>query len=125
MKTLSGMEITYEHSFNVLESLKKSFHDGDEFVNVIEYCEDLISDYRLNNYPNIETSADNHITFNYEDYDNAEAMCDHLVIKIKNYGFNYDDKVLSYFYIKGEETHSKGDASWNEVLDVIRKWNIK
>ena len=123
MKTLNGTEITYEHSLNALESLKNTHSDGDEFVNIINYCEDLISDDRLHNYPNIEISADKHITFNYEDYDDIKYLCNHLVIKIKYYGFDFDDKVLSYFCIKGEETHSKENVSWNEVLDVINKWH--
>ena len=123
MKTLRGMEITYEHSLSVLESFKESISDGNEFSIVIEYCEDLIDDYRLDYYPTIEKSSDNRITFNYEDYEDSEHICDHLFIKINTYGFNYDDKVLSYFCIKGEETHSKENVSWNEIVSVIDNWH--
>lgn len=123
MKTINGIEITYEHSFNALESIKKSFHEGEEILTIIDYCQDLLADSRLSTYPDIQISA-NTILFNYENYEDISDVS-HLVIKINTYGFNDDDKILSYFYINGEHTQSNATASWEEALDVIRSWNTK
>jgi len=123
MKTINGIEITYEHSFDALESIKKSYHEGEEILTMIDYCQDLLADARLVAYPDIQMSA-NSVLFNYEDYDN-DSDCSHLVIKINTYGFNYDDKILSYLCIKGEKTQSNQEASWNEIVDIIQSWNSK
>jgi len=122
MKKLDGTDITYESSFQALESIKNSFHEGEEIITIIEFCQDMLSDPRLNVYPSIEVSQHNAIIFNYENYEN-DFLCNHLVIKINDYGFNFDDKVLSYFCIKGVETQSNARISWNEVVHIIRGWN--
>jgi len=115
------MEITYEHSFNLLESMKSDFDEGEEIITIIDFCEDLLSDSRLTGYPLIEINQHNSVIFNYENYD-KKSLCNHLVIKIKSYGFGYDDKILSYFCINGNETSSAHQVSWNEIVGVINKW---
>lgn len=113
-----GMEengITYDYCFNVLESLKDSYHEGEEMITMIDFCHELISHPKLKVYPYIEIHQHT-ILFNYENSMN------HLVIKIESYGFNYDDKILSYFWVKGEQTQTNDAASWNQVLDVIWNW---
>lgn len=123
MNTLNGMEITYEHSFALLEAIKESFHEGDEIISLFDYCEQLLSDSRLDVYPDIELSGCNVVIFNYENYDDELPSYNHLVIKIKTYGLDYDDKILSYYYIKDDITDSNKNVSWNEVLKIIEKWH--
>lgn len=115
------MEITYERSFDLLESMKSAFHEGEEIITMIEYCQDLLADTRLTAYPSIEIHQHNSVIFNYENYDD-KSLCNHLVIKIGTYGIGYDDKILSYFCITGNDTSSAEHVSWNEVIDIIDKW---
>lgn len=121
MKTLNDKNITYEDSLNSLESIKKLYHEGEEMVTILDYCGDLLSDCRLKEYPSIEIDRRNSIIFNYENF-KGDFVCNHLVIKITTYGFDYDDKILSYFCINGNETSSKENVSWNEIIDIIGKW---
>lgn len=122
MKTLNGTEITYDHVFNLLEAMKDSFHAGDEIISLLDYCKDLLSDSRLNIYPDIELHNCNKITFNYENYNDILGLYNHLVITINTYGINYNDKILSYYYIKGNNTNSDNNISWNDVLKIIKDW---
>lgn len=122
MKTLNGIEITHEHSFNLLEGIKDSFHDGDEILSLIDYCEELLADERLDVYPDIEMNGNNIVTFNYENYSD-DLICNHLLIKVNTYGVCYTDKVLSYYYIKDDDIFCKEKVSWNVVLEVIKRWH--
>ncbi len=122
MKTLNGMEITYEHSFNLLEGMKEYFHEGDEILSLIDYCEELLADCRLNVYPDIEMSGSDVVTFNYENY-NDNLICNHLLIKINTYSVGYADNILSYYYIKDDDIFCKEKVSWDTVLTIIKKWH--
>lgn len=121
MKTINNKEITYKTSLNLLESMKTSYNEGEEILTMIDYCEDLLSDDRLKIYPSIEISRRNAVIFNYENF-NGDFQCNHLVIKINTYGFDYDDKILSYFCINGSDTSSKENVSWNEIIHIIDGW---
>lgn len=122
MKTLDGVEITYEMSYNLLESLRPLFRDGAIELNTISYCQDIISDCRLDYYPDIELLRNNSIRFIYDDYSNSKVN-DHLSIYIKSYGFDYEDRVLSYYYIKGDKTESKMNMSWNDAVGIVNLWH--
>ena len=99
MNTLNGMEITYEHSFELLEAIKESFHEGDEIISLFDYCELLLSDDRLDVYPDIEVSGGNAVIFNYENYDEESPSYNHLVIKLETYGLDCDDEILGRYRI--------------------------
>ena len=118
MKTMGGIEITYEMTYNLLESLKPRFRDGSTVLNTISYCQDVLSDGRLNYYPDVELLRNNSILFDYE-----LDSTNHLALRIDSYGFDYEDNVISYFYIKGDKTESKSNVSWNDVVDVVNTWH--
>lgn len=122
MKNLDVIEITYEMTYDLLESLKTLFKEGSTTLNTISYCQDAISDERLDYYPDIELTRSNSIVFNYEYCKDPENV-DHLSIKINSYGFDFDDKVISYFYIKGNKTESKSNISWNDAVKIIKSWH--
>ena len=122
MKTMDGIEITYEMTYNLLESLKPKFREGSTPLNTITYCQDAISDARLDYYPDVELSRSNAILFNYECCKEPNSV-DHLAIKIGEFGFDFDDRIVSYFYIKGNKTESKSNVSWNDAVKIVKSWH--
>ena len=122
MRTMDGIEITYEMTYDLLESLKPRFRDGSTPLNTIEYCQDILSDVRLDYYPDVELLRSNTVVFNYECNKELDTA-DHLALKITSYGFDYDDTVISYFYIKGDKTESKSNVSWNDAVNVVKNWH--
>jgi hypothetical protein len=122
MKTLDGSKITYEMTYNLLESLKPLFREGSTPLNTILYCQDAISDIRLSHYPDIELLKNNSIVFNYECNKNGNSI-DHLAIKIGEYGIDFNDKIISYLYIKGNKSEFKSNVSWNDAVQIIKYWH--
>lgn len=108
-------------TYDLLESLKPLFREGSTPLNIISYCQDVISDIRLDYYSDVELSRNNSIVFNYECCKEPYST-DHLVIKIDEYGFDFDDRVISYFYIKGNksESKSKSNVSWNDAVKIVK-----
>lgn len=105
--------ITYEDAYNRLESYRNIKN-----YNIIDYCQDILSDIRLKKFPDIDINHGDKITFNYNDY-----LGNELIIMIENDGSDYSDKVLSYYYIKNDDIKSKSKVNWNSVIKVINNFN--
>lgn len=105
----------YVEIYNRLEEMKI---DHPNNISLIEFCQQCLTDDKLEYLPNEVSIHRGKVMFDYEE-DNG----DHLMVAFNEELASFESKGIEYYSFKKNSMLSNSQVSWNDMLKLINEWH--
>lgn len=106
----------YIKLFNQLESMKTVYEKD---VSLLDFCQQCLSDSRLEYLPSEISVYHGKVMFNYEE----GSVVNHLMITFDEELCTFESKGIDYYSLKSDSIISGTNLSWAEMCDLINEWH--